>query len=232
MEELATKVVQYIQEEFRRLSIGGSTSSGASNDSFNQGWWDTFYTHCDQQARQQRSSYDNYRQQRFTRNSSNPRSSWGSHGASFAQNDGCHHPPDATNARIWIIQSRADLGSVERLFDTRDGLNWLICFQCSQVVEKALKAALYAVCGISDDQLESHDLIRLASDLKSVPRGPDVLQSAGELRNYHDPTRYPHKHVPAKPPKDVYTSQQAHDAYEIAKKLLQVLEEFIGILRI
>ena len=127
-------------------------------------------------------------------------------------------------------QSKEDLRSVKHLLTARDPLYYLVCFQCHQVAEKALKAALYALSGVADSQLCSNDLVKLANDLSSLPGGPAVTSLVAPLASYYDVTRYPNKHVPARTPKDVFQdSQQAQEAFKAATELLTRLEQCLGL---
>lgn len=127
-------------------------------------------------------------------------------------------------------QSREDLRSVKYLLAAREPLYYLVCFQCHQVAEKALKASLYALSGLADSQSSTHDLLRLAHDLSLLPSGPNVTSLVARLSNYYDETRYPDKHVPAKEPMDVFQdSQQAQEAFTSATELLSRLEKSLGL---
>ena len=120
--------------------------------------------------------------------------------------------------------------SIEHLLAARNPLYYLVCFQCHQVAEKALKAALYAFSGIADRQLNTHDLVQLAYDLSLLPGAPDVSTRVARLSDYYDTTRYPDKQVPPKVPADVFQdSQRAQEAFRLAKEVLAVIEPFVGI---
>ncbi|KAJ7369513.1 hypothetical protein OS493_038432 [Desmophyllum pertusum] len=175
-----------------------------------------------QRARRQRSSYENFRRHntRFTGFASYSRRRYTA--------------PDARVSKIWLSQSRADLYSIKLLLTARDPLYsvyYLVCFQCHQVAEKALKAALYAISGVADRQLNSHDLIQLAHDLSMLPgTRPDVTTLVARLSSYYDTTRYPDKHVPAKVPADVFQdSQQAQEAFRVATEVLDIIERCVGV---
>jgi len=97
-------------------------------------------------------------------------------------------------------------------------------------VEKALKAALYALAGVADTQLCSHDLVKLARDLSLLPGAPDVTPLVARLSNYYDTTRYPNRNVPVRAPKDVYQdSQQAQEAFRAATDVLTIFEQRLGL---
>ena len=229
MQEIANEVMKFIQNEVDRLSRGGSTAR--DGDNFNRGRPDfsdffreqqdfsDFFRHWNQRARRQRSSYDNFRRH-------NPRFT----GFKSSSSRRHYQAPNPRLAKIWMNQSREDLRSVKYLLAAREPLYYLVCFQCHQVAEKALKASLYALSGLADSQLCSHDLLRLAHDLSLLPSGPNVTSLVARLSNYYDETRYPDKHVPAKEPMDVFQdSQQAQEAFTTATDLLTRLEQFVGL---
>ncbi|XP_074631582.1 sacsin-like [Acropora palmata] len=229
MQEIANEVMKFIQNEVDRLSKGGSTARGGNN--FNTGRPDfsdffreqqdfsDFFRHWNHRARRQRSSYDNFRRH-------NP----GFTGFRSSSSRRRYQAPNPRLAKIWMNQSREDLRSVKYLLAAREPLYYLVCFQCHQVAEKALKASLYALSGLADSQSSTHDLLRLAHDLSMLPSGPNVTSLVARLSNYFDETRYPDKHVPAKEPMDVFQdSQQAQEAFTSATELLIRLEKSLGL---
>ena len=137
--------------------------------------------------------------------------------------------PNPCVAKVWIRQSKEDLRSVKLRLTARDPPYYLVCFQCYQIAEKSLKAALCALSGVADRQLISHDLILLANDLSRLPRAPDVTPQVARLSDYYLGTRYPNKHIPPKVPAEVFQdAQQAQEAFRLATEVLEVLEQFVG----
>ncbi|XP_067026078.1 sacsin-like [Acropora muricata] len=215
MQEIANEVMKFIQNEIEK-SFRGRSAAGGRNKG--QQDFSDFFRHWDQRARRQRSSYDN-----FCRH--NP----GFTGFTSSSSRRRYQPPNPRLAEIWMSQSREDLRSVQILLTAREPPYCLVCFNCHQVAEKALKASLYALSGIADSQFRTHDLLRLARDLSMLHSGPNVTSLVARLSNYYDETRYPDKHVPPKAPKDVFQdSQQAQEAFTTATDLLTMLEEFLG----
>ena len=137
--------------------------------------------------------------------------------------------PNPRVAKVWIRQSKEDLRSVKLLLTARDPPYYLVCFQCHQIAEKSLKAALYALSGVDDRQVKSNDLVLLANDLSRLPGAPDVTPQVAKLSNYYEGTRYPNKHIPAKVPAEVFQdSRQAQEAFRLATEVLELLEQFVG----
>ena len=228
MQEIANEVMKFIQNEVERLSRGGSAEGNNSNmgqPDFSEFFreqqdFSDFFRHWNQRARRQRSSYDNFSRHNpgftgFTSSSSSRRR---------------YQPRNPRLAEIWMSQSREDLRSVRHLLTAQEPLYCLVCFQCHQVAEKALKASLYALSGIADSQFRTHDLLKLALDISLLHKGPNVTSLVTRLSSYYDETRYPDKHVPPKAPKDVFQdSQQAQEAFNTATGLLTTLEQFLGL---
>ena len=217
MQQIANEVTKFIQNEVEKFSKGGSGSreegcAGAQSD------YSDFFKQWDQRARRQRSSYENFRRHnpRFTGFPSHSRRRYTG--------------PDARLSKMWMRQSKEDVCSIEHLLAARNPLYYLVCFQCHQVAEKSLKAALYAFSGIADRQLNTHDLVQLAYDLSLLPGAPDVTTLVAKLSDYYETTRYPDKQVPPKVPADAFQdSQQAQEAFRLAKEVLAVIETFVGV---
>ncbi|XP_074631900.1 sacsin-like [Acropora palmata] len=220
MQEIANEVMKFIQNEVERLSTGGSTAGGGNNSNMAQPDFSDIFRNCNQRARRQRSSYDNFHRYNpgftgFTSSSSSRRR---------------YQPPNRRLAEIWMSQSREDLRSVQHVLTAREPLYCLVCFQSHQVAEKALKASLYGLSGIADSQFRTHNLLSLARDLSLLHGGPNVTSLVARLSNYYDETRYPDKYLPAKAPKDVFQdSQQAQEAFSTATEILNRLEQFLGL---
>ena len=217
MQDIANEVTKFIQNEVERLSTGNSSSRNAGYPRPPPPDFSDSFRRWNERARRQRSSYDNYRRynQRFTGFPSHSR--------------GTYMAPNPRVAKVWIRQSKEDLRSVKLLLTARDPPYYLVCFQCHQIAEKSLKAALYALSGVADRQLISHDLILLANDLSRLPRAPDVTPQVARLSDYYLGTRYPNKHIPPKVPAEVFQdAQQAQEAFRLATEVLEVLEQFVG----
>ena len=227
MQDIANEVMKFIQNEADRLSKGGSATG--HRQGFNRGGPDfsdffrgqdfsDFFTRWNQRARRQRSSYENFRRHnpRFTGFGSSSRRSY--------------QAPNTRLAKIWMSQSREDLRSAKYILTAGDPLYYLVCFQCHQVAEKALKASLYALSGVANSQLCSHDLVKLAYDLSQLPGAPDVTSMVARLSTYYDETRYPNRHMPPRAPKDAFQdSQQAQEAFKLATDLSTTVEQCLGL---
>ena len=217
MQGIANEVMKFIQNQVDKLSKGGSASPEDDFASAHPGFSDSF-RQWNQRARRQRSSYENFRRHnpRFTGFSSSSRRRYAG--------------PDVLLSKIWMRQSREDLRSIRHLLTARDPLYYLVCFQCHQVAEKVLKAALYALSGVADSQLFGHDVVGLAFDLSLLPGAPDVIALVAKLSSYYISTRYPNKHKPATAPMDVFQdSQQAQEAFRVATDVMTSIEQCLGL---
>ncbi|NSW83110.1 MAG: HEPN domain-containing protein [Syntrophothermus sp.] len=112
----------------------------------------------------------------------------------------------------WLEQANEDLKWVQLL--AREGGYHLACFLSQQVVEKALKAFLYAqgeelVVGHSVDSL-------LARASKYEPRFEEKRSFWSCLDGYYIATRYPNG-LPDSIPARVFNARLAQDAVELAQ---------------
>lgn len=122
------------------------------------------------------------------------------------------------------------MSAVKHLLSARDPFYNLVCFHCHEVAEKALIAALFAMTGVAESQLNCHDILTLAQSVSHIPGSPSNLSGlASKLWEYKEATRFPHKHSPSKVPAEVYTYQQAQEAFAVAKEILEEIQRFIGI---
>ena len=219
MQYIANEVMKFIHNEVDRLTKDGSASH-EDDSAGERADFSDFFRSWHQRARRQRSSYENSRRH-------NPGFSGFPYGSSSRRR---YTGPNPTLARIWMSQSREDLRSVKHLLTARDPLYYLVCFQCHQVAEKALKAALYSLSGVAESQLNSHDLVKLAHDLSLLPGAPDVTPQVAKVSSYYDITRYPNKHRPARAPAEVFTdSQQAQEAFRVAMDVLDTFARCLGL---
>ena len=129
-------------------------------------------------------------------------------------------------ASRWIKQSRADLKSANSLCSESPSL---VCFLSEQVVEKCLKAALYAKCGLSFDQLRTHDVCRFGDRVKRLDGAPkdEVSRAVSVVANYYLPTRYPDRQPKYKVPAEEFSMKQAKEALKVTEEVLKSIEKFV-----
>ena len=112
-------------------------------------------------------------------------------------------------ARRWLRQAEEDFKMLTNCYNYN-----IICFMAHQVVEKALKAGMYAICGLSQENLKHHRLNGYAWNLSlERPTLTDGLSTlTRSLESYYLDTRYPNRHPgPTTIPSDVFTSEQARE---------------------
>ncbi|KAK3750028.1 hypothetical protein QZH41_008668 [Actinostola sp. cb2023] len=136
--------------------------------------------------------------------------------------------PQRKEARRWMKQAKNDLNAARCLSEQETPFNNCVCFLCQQSAEKAFKGALYAVCGIAENQLETHDVLNLAYEITELDGSPsDIAQLASKLKNYYEKTRYPHYHHGDSIPSDTFTKENAKEALNVAESILEKIREFI-----
>ena len=137
--------------------------------------------------------------------------------------------PKPKEASRWIEQSQADLEAAKFLYSPASRFHALVCFLSEQVVEKCLKATLYAKCGLQQEQLHTHDVIRLADHVNRLHKAPrKVVERAVSVANYYLPTRYPNRQPFDKVPAKEFSKEQAEEALKIADELLKSIKTFVN----
>ena len=140
--------------------------------------------------------------------------------------------PDQTTAVVWIRQAEADLKALQLLQNQTKCYPEVcahVCFLAHQVAEKALRAGMYAVCGLDPENLRYHDLDGHARALEQErPALTKRLRvCASSLKEHYLKSRYPNRYCPPEAPSDVYTQDQAREAKEKAKRMFDMMEEVI-----
>ena len=178
--EFAEKVFQFLLDQIEKLHNGlplddpdneQRTSTYAHGGSST--WWNRHFREWDQTAHQHRRYYarDNERRRGGPRASSNS-SGW-SHGSPFtAGDDNFRVPRQPEEGRRWLRQATVDHDALIMFHDQMISLNedkfaGNVCFMAHQVAEKALKAGMYAICGLDAKDLKDHVLTRHAYALQT-----------------------------------------------------------------
>ena len=134
--------------------------------------------------------------------------------------------PEPEEAKRWLRQAEADFLSLLSLGNCYD----CACFMAHQVAEKALKAGMYAICGLSQENLKHHRLIGHAWNLSlERPVLTDGLSTLTQsLESYYLDTRYPNRYPgPTTIPSDVFTSEQAREARKSAKAIFEMMQRLV-----
>jgi len=120
----------------------------------------------------------------------------------------------------WLAQAQHDLRAADLI--RREGFPEIACFLAHQSAEKALKAFLYTQ---GERYVVGHATHRLVQDCAGYEAlFVDLLDGCRRLDQYYIPTRYPNG-LPAGIPHDVYTPDQAAEAIELARAIIQFVAE-------
>ena len=203
--EFAQEMFKFLLSEIKRMEDEESNIDNSCN-------FTTLFTGWNRQARRQRDTYSNFRANSgfSTRSTSD------------------YTYPNVSEARRWLKQAKRDLEAAQLLFSSSSqSFDALVCFLSHQVVEKSLKAALYAKCGLTDDQLHTHDVYSLACNVCRLRGSPaEITDMAIVVSNYYLTTRYPNQQPGSIVPADAFGAEQSKRALENASRLLETVETF------
>ena len=132
----------------------------------------------------------------------------------------------------WVRQAEVDYNILCEISSTADTSNGYghVCFMAHQVVEKALKGGVYALCGMDGRGLTDHNLTRHARALETArpasTRG--LSQHASPLESYYVDTRYPNRWPSSSDiPSDHYNAEEADEAQQHALAVLKNVKSII-----
>ena len=222
--DIANDVMQFLLQEIERMERlfptkwreqYRETKERAQRDGAGPADFSSMFEQWNQRARQERKTYNSFKKQKTD---SAP------YASSSANN------PKRKEARRWMRQAREDLRAAKHMLSQDEPFYSLVCFLCQQAAEKALKSALYAACGLSESQLESHDVLNLAYEITGLEDSPaDIPLQAAKLKNYYEWTRYPHFHHGDAIPSEAFNVEHAQKALETAGSILDKTGDFISI---
>ena len=137
---------------------------------------------------------------------------------------------DIIEAKRWMRQAKSDLQAMKDLFSSsKEEVSSQVIFMAHQVMEKALKAGMYALLGLNEIHLKRHELIVLARALSSCEGSLSELNNlVSNMEQYYLDTRYPNRHTRPDAPVDIYSLQQASDITKRSDKvygLISILVE-------
>ena len=139
---------------------------------------------------------------------------------------------DPDEGRRWMKQAEAEfkvLNLVHSQLSICSGYSY-VCFMAHQVVEKALKGGVYALCGTDGRSLTDHNLSRLAYALKAVK--PDVADSLPDhcmpLEDHYLKTRYPNCWPNySDTPSEHYSEEDADRAKKHSEAVLEMVRSIM-----
>ena len=172
-----------------------------------------FFNQWNQRARQERETFNTFKQQKYHGGPQGKRST----------------DPQRNEAKRWMRQGEQDFVAAQHLQAQDATFPAIVCFLCQQATEKVFKSALYAAGGITESQLETHDVLNLAYEITELDGSPvDIPFLAAKLKNYHEQTRYPHFHRGDDIPSDAFSPDQAKDALETVQEILEKITAFVN----
>ena len=140
-------------------------------------------------------------------------------------------PTCMQSASAWLEQAKADFKAAEVLLhgEGSQGLEnkfpALVCFLCHDSVEKCLKGAHYAFCGLERNLVNSSNLVLLANGLAHCPQQIiAVFKECAMFMNQHENrSRFPNFQTPPCAPAVVYDVDSADEAITMVHRLFDEL---------
>ena len=145
------------------------------------------------------------------------------------------------SAKAWLLQAKADFCAAQSLLfkdESPDGAATgmrvecqfpaLVCFLCHDTVEKSIKGVLYAFCGLEQHLVNCSNLVMLYDALDSSHHSPRTLMNSIRecvmiVNRHENRSRFPNYHNPSCAPASMYRIEDAQEAFEATKRLLQCL---------
>ena len=132
---------------------------------------------------------------------------------------------DMIEAKRWMRQAKSDLQAMKDLFSlSEEEVSSQVIFMAHQVMEKALKAGMYALLGLNEIYLKRHELNVHARTLSSCEGSLSQLNNlVSNMEKYYLDTRYPNRHTRPDAPVDKYSLHQASDITKCAEKVYDLI---------
>ena len=129
----------------------------------------------------------------------------------------------------WVAQAEAEFKGLMAMHSQQDASSsyGYVCFMAHQVVEKALKGGVYALCGLDGRSLIDHNLSRHAHSLHTaVPVDTQgLVDHSIPLEDYYLKTRYPNKWSGYTDiPFDHYSAVDGDEAVKHAQAVLDMVK--------
>ena len=204
-------------QDLRNTGSAGFSRSGFSRSDFSSSGWSGWFHQWDRTA----SSHRRYRSRDRARGSTScgMPSSWN-----------IPKPKkENSEAKRWIKQAEYDhaaLSGLEALSQTDDKVCAATCFMSHEVAEKALKAGMYAECGMNDTILKSHSLESPARALLQVGCLADI-NDAVLLENFYSQPRFPYCYPHPVVPGEKYLKSTASEAFHAASRIYEAMKQLI-----
>ena len=140
--------------------------------------------------------------------------------------------PNTTEGMRWVRQAEIDLRVLQSCQNQASSNHGYahVCFMAHQVVEKALKGGVYALCGLDGRTLVDSNLSRCALVLQTVKpvEAFSLLQHSSPLESYYLDTRYPNRWEGCTDvPSDHYKQEDAEGAKAHAEDVLRIVKSIM-----
>ena len=142
--------------------------------------------------------------------------------------------PNQVEAERWLRQANSDLKAMCVLKNEvhNEPISCQIMFMAHEVVEKALKAGMYALIGINSnsESLKTHNLTNHARAISSEKPGQLVTlpQLATSMESFYLNTRFPNLYPCPTAPVDIYKPDEAIVAFDYAKTIFGLVEKLVN----
>jgi sacsin len=216
----ATQVFQYIQQQIERLEHGLDITldSSEGETGFTSPSWTRTAWRWEEEVRTQRESGRREQERRRT----STEDDWDDLLNQTSVS------PDPRTAQVWLKQAEHDLTALQALVreaNIKKEVCAHACFMAHQVAEKGLKAGMYKVIGLDPNVLRWHQLIGHASAIEQVTEPSGLRAMARTLESYYLDPRYPNRYNPVRVPSDQYTIEDAFQAEETAKNIVNIIQK-------
>ena len=226
--KFAAEMMIFLKEQIERME---NEEQGLTKNPENFNFTEIF-KQCNRQASRDRATFYNYQRYCPSFPTSSPaaghRPSSGFHfdSATFHSAES-YTTPNPREARRWVEQAEGDLSVCQYL--ERKPFDAMACFTSQQIVEKCLKAALYYECGLTNEQLHTHDIYSLVTCVNNLKRwkNDEVVRLSLAVADYYLPTRYPNRLSYPKVPHSSFDGQSC-DAMSSAAEVLRLVKVFMS----
>ena len=136
---------------------------------------------------------------------------------------------DHSEAKRWMKQAEYDYATLSTLHVSSqhdEKTCAATCFMSHEVAEKALKAGIYAKCGMSNAILKCHSLESPARALMQVGCLTDI-KDAIFLENFYSQPRFPYCYSPPTVPGEKYLHSTASEAFLAATRIYEAMKQLI-----
>ena len=142
--------------------------------------------------------------------------------------------PDKIEAERWLRQAHSDLKAMKVLHNALNTVpvSCQVAFLAHEVIEKALKAGMYALIGINpnSESLVQHKLTSHAYAILSERPGQleELPRIASEMESSYLDTRFPNRHRKPQAPVDIFQPDQARKKSDMADRVYELIKKVVA----